>query len=142
MGRPLFYLPDEIKRAAQLTVADREADERVRRPVHGAQESLGYRFERAAQVSEVDLRAEIPCVPCPEAPQDLLTFRIKKSRIAGFREPRSFRDELVKRIAERFGYAHIEVVGVHVELREFFLKIGLEGAELKGGPVEQRPRSG
>jgi hypothetical protein len=110
--------------------------------VLGAQESLGHRLERAAQVSEVDLWAEPPCVPCPEAPQDLLTFRIKKSRIAGFREPRSFRDELVKRIAERFGDTHIEVMGVHLEIREFFLEIGLEGAELKGGPVEQRPRRG
>jgi hypothetical protein len=90
MRRNFFYSPDEIKRAGHLAVADGEADERVTRPWHGAQDPFGYFFERSAQILEVGVWAEIPGLGFPEALYDLLSLRIKKSRIAGFREPSPF----------------------------------------------------
>ena len=133
-------LPDEVESAGQLTVADRETDERVGRPRHGVEESSGDGLERSAQGFELDLRPEVPRLLFPEVLHDLLLFGKEKSRVAGFGEPRSLRDTFVTLIAQRFGDAQIEMKGVHLEGGEVLPQVGLEGSELNGRPVEQGPR--
>jgi hypothetical protein len=141
-GRAPFYFSDEEQGTRELAVADGKADERVARPAGGAQESIGFFLERSAHPIEVGLWAEGPGLSVPEAPHGVLPGRVKKSRIAGLGEPGLLGNGLVEPVAERFRYAEIEGVGIHLEAGELSAEVGFEGAELDGRPVEQRPRCG